>query len=611
MKDAPEDANRIRNGVNHRKNDWDGIPGATPVSQGEYVFTRILTLTDRWTAVFCSHERTKCFVTAGNPDICPGESPGADAGDETREIRFDKRINPFAIGCKRNLQEGQPMIRWMISAMVYLGSALMVCNIYGFIQVERYIRSKKTWNEKNYILYLPIVLLIFFLIGYLVIGFFGQPDLMMAGVLFGGSIFVFIMYRLLNRIIRKVIESEHLEAELLAAEESNRTKSGFLAAISHEMRTPMNVILGMDILALKDPGVPEQTRDRLEKIGQSGRLLSGMINDLLDLQEQGGTLSEHREPFSLKEALDQINAVVSSMCEQKSIQYLTSVAPCVGEDYIGDASKLKRALMNILDNAVKFTDAPGYVRFCVDASQSPEDGTQICFLIADTGVGIDEEFLPKIFEPFTQEDKSFTNRFGGSGLGLSAAHRIVTGMGGTIEVESRKGEGTAFTVTIPMNPVPEKESGKGTRGEKDDEKTVTLEGRRILIAEDLPENAEIAADLLELENAVSERAENGLAAVNMVKSSPEFYYDAILMDLRMPVMDGLEAAGKIRSLPRPDARLIPIIALSANAYESDRQNSLKAGMNAHLVKPVDAELLYAELKKQIRKTEVERGRSQA
>ena len=162
-----------------------------------------------------------------------------------------------------------------------------------------------------------------------------------------------------------------------------------------------------------------------------------------------------------------------------------------------------------------------------------------------------------------------------------------------------------------MTPVPEKESGKGTRGEKDDEKTFTLEGRRILIAEDLPENAEIAADLLELENAVSERAENGLAAVNMVKSSPEFYYDAILMDLRMPVMDGLEAAGKIRSLPRADARLIPIIALSANAYESDRQNSLKAGMNAHLVKPVDAELLYAELKKQIRKTEVERGRSQA
>lgn len=505
------------------------------------------------------------------------------------------------------------MINWVIDAMIFAGSGLMVYNIYGFIRFERYIKRKKTWNGKNAILYLPILLLLFFLAGYLVIGIFGKPDLMMGGILFGGSVFVFVMYRLLNVIIQKVMESEHLEAELLAAEESSRTKTSFLATISHEMRTPMNVILGMDGLALKNPDLPEQTRDQLEKIGHSARHLSGLINNILDMQETGRSEAALRsDSFSLRDALEQINGVISAMCEEKGLTYETAFAECAARDYRGDAAQLKRALINILDNAVKFTDPPGTVRFEVTCTKDGDTCTQMHFIITDTGVGIDKEFLPKIFEPFAQEDMSFTNRFGGSGLGLAAANNIVRNMGGTIEVESRKGEGSTFTVSIPLTDAPVQEHADGAccSGACEDEAPVSLEGCRILLAEDIPENAEIVTDLLELEEAICEHVSNGLEAVNRMKEVPRYWYDAILMDLRMPVMDGLEAAGRIRALPRPDAKSIPIIALTANAYEIDIQNSLKAGMNGHLVKPVDADLLYQELRKWIRRTRREGGRTQ-
>ena len=174
-------------------------------------------------------------------------------------------------------------MRYIIYALVYLGSALMVYNIYGFIRFARDIRSRKNWDEENMILYIPIVLLVLFLIGYLAVGFFGKPDLIIAGILFGGSIFVYIMYQTLSRITQRIIEGEHMEAQLMAAEESNRAKTAFLASVSHEMRTPMNVILGLDNVALKEPSLPEETRGHLQKIDASARHLLDLINNLLDM----------------------------------------------------------------------------------------------------------------------------------------------------------------------------------------------------------------------------------------------------------------------------------------------------------------------------------------
>ena len=513
------------------------------------------------------------------------------------------------------------MIRWITYAMVYLGSALMIYNIYGFVRFARYIQSIKTWDRGNRIIYIPILLLVCFLLGYLIVAIFGKPDIVIAGILFGGSIFVYAMYKLLGSIVQKVMKAERLEAALMAAEESSRAKSSFLASISHEMRTPMNVILGMNALALKNPGLPDPARDQMEKSSHSARYLSGLIDNLLTMQEaENGSLVIRREPFSLKESLEQLSAQISVACEQKGLEYQTSYAKCIGRDFIGDATELKRALMCILDNAVKYTDAPGTVRFCVKCVKDRDASTNVRFIISDTGVGIDEPFLEKIFDPLTQEDPSFTNRFGGTGMGLTVANSIVTHMGGKIEVVSRKGEGSTFTISVPIVPVPNEVCATcdgckpeqhmdcancgicklgQTAPEEDPDKNASgcLAGRRILIVDDIDENAEIVADLLELENAESERAENGQEAVNMVKLSPEFYYDAILMDIRMPMMDGYEATRRIRALERGDAQKIPIIAVSANAFDSDVRNALEAGMNEHLSKPVDADLLYETIRR--------------
>ena len=265
---------------------------------------------------------------------------------------------------------------------------------------------------------------------------------------------------------------------------------------------------------------------------------------------------------------------------------------------------IKQALISVLDNAVKYTDAPGTVTFFVDVASADEASKVVRFSVGDTGVGIAPDFIDRVFNVFDQEDESFTNRFGGSGLGLAAAKSKVNLMGGDITVSSVKGEGSTFTVTVPLV------SCEGAEGPAEVEDEVLLDGRRILVVEDVDESAEIAEDLLELEGAETERAENGQIALDMFTQSPEFYYDAILMDLRMPVMDGLEATRRIRALDRPDARIVPILALTANAFDSDVQHSLDAGMNVHLVKPTSADKLYESICQLIRQAESQLGRNQ-
>ena len=494
------------------------------------------------------------------------------------------------------------MLRWAVYAMVYLGSALMVYNIYGFVRFARYVRRLQFWAGSDVILHTPVVLLVLFLLGYLAVGIFGQPDLIVAGILFGGSIFVFVMYKLLRGVTRRIVESEQMEARLLAAEETSRAKTSFLASVSHEMRTPMNVILGLDGLALNDPSLRPETRQHLEKIGQSGRHLMGLINNILDMNRiENGAAELKNEVFSLPDALDQVNAIAQTLCDGKGLDYQVSVEEGAAGCYAGDEMQIKKLLLSLLDNAVKYTDAPGTVR--LDVTRAPGDGEKTClrFAVSDTGAGISEEFLPTIFEPFTQEDASATNRYGGSGLSLSVAKNKLDLMGGGIAVESEKNRGSVFTVTIPL------QAAECPKRAKLRETLAELSGRRVLLAEDVPENAEIVMDLLELEDVETDHAENGQRALEMFERAEDWHYDAILMDLRMPVMDGLEAARRIRALDRPYAKLVPIIALTANAFESDVKASLGAGMNYHLSKPADAELLYAVLREQITRAELERG----
>ncbi len=523
------------------------------------------------------------------------------------------------------------MIKWIIYSLVYLGSALMVYNIYGFVSFANRMQSIKNWGNKRRILYIPIVLLILFLLGYLFVGIFGKPDLIVAGILFFGSVFVYVMYRLISGVTDRILENEQMEAKLMAAEETSRSKAAFLASVSHEMLTPMNMILGLDTLALKNPDLPAETRDQLVKIGISARHLAELIENILIFQQKESEDNAIREEhFSLKELLDQICAQISLLCEQKGLNFQFSFCDCANRVYAGDKIELGRALMCILDNAVKFTDAPGTVRFGVMYEREQDAYTCLRFVISDTGIGIDDEFLSKIFQPLTQEDQSFTNRFGGSGMGLSAANSIVRRMGGTIEVESRKGEGSTFTVRLPLlsvggdasascdGCVPDRSEmcancagcprvRETLPAEHQETPQVSLAGKRILIVEDMDINAEIVEDLLELEDMESDRAENGQKAIDRIQASAPWYYDAILMDLRMPIMDGLESARQIRALQREDAKIIPILALTANALPSDVEATRAAGMNAHLAKPVDAELLYNTLKQWISIAQKKKG----
>ena len=487
------------------------------------------------------------------------------------------------------------MLDYIIYGMIFLGAGLMVFNIYGFCSYAYGMRTHNAFRSSSGILYVPVILLVSFLLGYLAVGIFGNPDLIVAAILFGGSVFVFIVYRLISNITRRLVENEQREVQLIASQESSRTKTSFLSSISHEMRTPMNVILGLNDMALRSQNLPPEVRQQLEKVRLSARHLDGLINNILDLNRiETGSLESRDELFSLADAVAQINALTQTVCNEKGLVYQSDVQPGAEGWFRGDEMQLKQALLNILDNAKKYTNAPGTVSFRVETVAETEETRTVRFEISDTGIGMDQTFLSQLFGAFAQEDSGTTNRFGGSGLSLAVTKSIVDLMGGTIEARSKKNEGSTFTVTVPLRRAPAPE----VPAEAAD---ISLAGRRILLAEDIPENAEIVMDLLELEDVETEHAENGKLALEMFAASEPGHYDAILMDLRMPVMDGLEATRRIRALERPDAKAIPIIALSANAFETDVQQSLAAGMNYHLAKPADAEMLYQTLREQLGK----------
>ncbi len=393
---------------------------------------------------------------------------------------------------------------------------------------------------------------------------------------------------------REELERNHALTEALAkAEEANAAKTSFLSSMSHEIRTPMNAIIGLDNIALRDPSISEHTREELEKIGSSAKHLLALINDILDMSRiESGRMILKEEEFPFREMIEQINVIIKGQCEDKGLEFACKKTEPLDDYFIGDDLRLKQVIINILGNAVKFTDAPGSVTFSVEQSDYSDECRMLHFTVRDTGIGMTKEFIPKLFEAFSQEDASTTNRYGGSGLGMAITKNMVDLMGGTIQVESKKGHGTVFMVDIPLRRSHHDE-------EKDHSKTqtsgFTLSCLHVLIAEDVEMNAEILTDLLEMEDISSEWAKNGQETVELFEANPEGHFDAILMDMRMPVMDGLEAAKAIRKMSRPDAQTIPIIALTANAFEDDAKLCIQAGMNAHLSKPVDIDLLKNKL----------------
>ncbi|MBR3235288.1 MAG: response regulator [Atopobiaceae bacterium] len=389
-----------------------------------------------------------------------------------------------------------------------------------------------------------------------------------------------------DRETRNSMEQNRALLEALArAEEANAAKTAFLSSMSHEIRTPMNAIIGLNNIILRNPDLSADTRRELEKIGSSAQHLLSLINDILDMSRiESGRMQIKAEEFSLSAMVDQVNTIINGQCEDKGLVYESRMVDVTGDYFVGDDLRLRQIIINILGNAVKFTDRPGTVTFVVEQSESTSDHCHLCFTMSDTGIGMDEAFLPHLFEPFAQEDATTTNRYGGSGLGMALTKNMVDLMGGTICVKSKKGCGTTFVVDIPLERA---EHAKLPSEPDEPTPTASVEGAHVLVVEDQEMNAEILCDLLDMEGISSEWAQNGQIAVEMYQTSKAGHFDAILMDMRMPVMDGLTATREIRRIESDGRGHVPIIALTANAFDEDVQQCLQAGMDAHLSKPVD------------------------
>ena len=542
-----------------------------------------------------------------------------------------------------------------------------------------------------------------------------------------------------NRVKQQELEQrlalqENLKEALEAAEQANKAKTVFLSNMSHEIRTPMNAIIGLDTIALNDPDISQKTREYLTGIGDSAEHLLNLINDILDMSRiESGRMILKNEEFSFSRLLEYVNTMISGQCSEKGLDYRCYINGQVDDYYIGDSMKLRQVLINILGNAVKFTPTGGKIGMTVERTAQYGGKSTLKFVISDTGIGMSRDYLPHLFDAFTQEEESGSSQYGSSGLGMAITKNIVEMMNGSIEVESEKGAGSTFTVVLTLmdsdkhredeehfeiqpsemtvlivddDPVaceharlvlekagiaseiamsgaeavkmvelrharrepynlilidwkmPEMDGvetarrirgivdnasaiiiltaykwddvldeairagvdsfiakplfaanlleeykeavrRKGAADRTDKEKT-DLAGRRILLAEDVEINAEIMKMVLQMREIETDTAENGRIAVDMFASRPEGYYSAVLMDMRMPEMDGLEATRTIRAMNRADARTIPIIAMTANAFDEDVQRSLQAGLNAHLSKPVKPDALFETLESLIR-----------
>ena len=408
--------------------------------------------------------------------------------------------------------------------------------------------------------------------------------------------------------MRETMKQQQALAEALtAAEQASQAKSAFLSAMSHEIRTPMNAIIGLDRLALRNRNLPGETRDYLEKIGESANHLLDLINDVLEMSRIGsGRMTVRNAEFCFTDMLGQVNTLISGQCRDKGVAYEYRTQGKIDDYYVGDEAKLRQVLLNILGNAVKFTPEGGTVSFLIEEGKRYGGKAALKMTFRDTGIGMSEEYLPHIFDAFSQEDSTSTSKYGSTGLGMPITRSIVEMMNGRIEVESRKGAGTTFTVTLALGETDRQADGAtedGGHAEKPGARTTDapdvpraeLKDRRILLAEDVEVNAEIMIMVLGMRDIQADLAENGRIAVDKYLEHEPGYYDAILMDMRMPEMDGLAATRAIRSSGRKDSETIPIIALTANALDEDVQRSMQAGLNAHLSKPVEPETLFDTL----------------
>ena len=389
-----------------------------------------------------------------------------------------------------------------------------------------------------------------------------------------------------------------VEAALEVAEKASKAKTDFLSNMSHDIRTPMNAIIGITTLMKNELHQPEKLAEHLGKLETSGRLLLGIINDILDMSRiESGKTTLNIEKTNLPQQVSQLDSIIRQQASQRR-QTFTVENHVQHENVLADPNRLNQVLMNILSNAVKYTPQGGHIRLDVEELTHTEHYAKYRFVVQDDGIGMSEAYQKTLFEPFTREEKSGTNRVQGTGLGMAITKSIVDLMGGTIHVESAPGKGSRFEVVLEFPIDAESDKVQTASALPEEAEAVSpLSGMSFLCAEDNAINAEILEMLLETKGASCTICSNGQEIVDAFASVKPGEYDMILMDVQMPVMDGLEATRRIRNGENPLGRIIPILAMTANAFLEDMQKSKEAGMDEHLSKPVDIAALEQTVKR--------------
>ena len=408
------------------------------------------------------------------------------------------------------------------------------------------------------------------------------------------TMFWFWSYRT-NLAHRKLEQEkdEKYKAELLSAakkaEAANEAKTEFLQRMSHDIRTPINGICGMVNMADHYADDMEKQKEYRTKVKAASNLLLELVNDVLDMSKlESGEVVLEESPFNLSKISEEVLVVIEQIAAEQNIRIVWEKKEIIHRDLIGSPGYVKRVMMNILSNAVKYNRENGHIYLsCMEIPSEQPGMTTMEFICRDTGIGMTEEFQKHIFEPFAQEHTGSRTKFVGTGLGMAIARKLVEKMGGTITFESEKGVGTTFVIRVPFKIDPDADK----REEQKEVSEKSIKGLHILLAEDNELNMEIAEFMLQNEGADVIKAWNGQEAVELFRKSEPGEFDVILMDIMMPVMNGYEATKMIRSLDREDAKEVPIIAMTANAFTEDRIKAKEAGMDEHISKPIDMKLL--------------------
>ena len=401
-----------------------------------------------------------------------------------------------------------------------------------------------------------------------------------------------------NRELEKAQRTAQMALEV--AEQASQSKTSFLASVSHDIRTPMNAILGFILLMEHEGELSEKQQDYLQKMRASGEHLLSLINDVLDITriEASGMILE-KKPLRLSDQVAQMDAVIRPQVQAKEQILTVEMGKLYQDCLLGDGVRLRQVMINLLSNAVKYTPKGGQIRLEVHEAPGQKPGcAKVQFSVSDTGCGMTPEFAARVFDPFSRDDRVVKNGIQGTGLGMAITKNIVDNMGGTIQVVSEVNRGSCFTVTLEM---PIDHRGAEDKPEKAQPSEFLLKGRRFLCAEDNAINAEILEELLSLSGASCKVYPDGRKLLNAFEGVKPGEYDAILMDVQMPNLDGLEATRRIRAGGNLLGKTIPIIAMTANAFAEDVERCLDAGMNAHVAKPIDLKVLEKTLKTVLQK----------